>query len=174
MRALGGDVSKILVALADRLMQAVAVLAMLALLVCVVLGVVSRQLNAPLAWTDEMAQMFLVWAAVAGWMIALRHRSHIRITMLVDLLPPRTRRGAEIAIQLCVVAFGALLLRHGFGVIGRSWDVEAISLPISSAVIYLPLPALALALILQGAAQAIEAARGRVAPAAPGPGTTGL
>jgi TRAP-type C4-dicarboxylate transport system permease small subunit len=118
--------------------------------------------------------MFLVWAAVAGWMIALRHRSHIRITMLVDLLPRRARAAAEIAIQLCVVAFGALLLRHGFGVIGRSWDIEAISLPISSAVIYLPLPALALALTLQGAAQAIEAARGRVAQVAPDPETTGL
>ena len=165
---------KILVALADRLTQAVAVLSMLALLTCVVLGVVSRQLNAPLAWTDEVAQMFLVWAAVAGWMIALRHRSHIRITMLVDLLPPRARAAAEIAIQLCVVAFGALLLRHGFGLIERSWDIEAISLPISSAIIYLPLPALALALILQGAAQAIEAARGRVAQVAPEPETTGL
>jgi len=167
-------VPKILVALADRLTQAVAVLSMLALLTCVVLGVVSRQLNAPLAWTDEMAQMFLVWAAVAGWMIALRHRSHIRITMLVDLLPPRARAAAEIAIQLCVVAFGALLLRYGFGLIERSWDIEAISLPISSAVIYLPLPALALALILQGVAQAIEAARGRVAQVAPEPETTGL
>jgi TRAP-type C4-dicarboxylate transport system permease small subunit len=167
-------VSKILVALADRLTQAVAVLTLLAMLACVVLGVVSRQLNAPLAWTDEMAQMFLVWAAIAGWMIALRHRSHIRITMLIDLLPASARAKAEIAIQLCVVAFGVLMLRYGFGLIERTWDVEAISLPISSAVIYVPLPALAAALILQGAAQAIEAARGRIAQVAPGPETTGL
>jgi TRAP-type C4-dicarboxylate transport system permease small subunit len=167
-------VSRILVALADRLTQAVAVLAMLALLVCVVLGVVSRQLNAPLAWTDEMAQIFLVWAAIAGWMIALRRRSHIRITMLVDRVPARMRPQAELAIQLCVVAFGALILRHSFGLIERNWDVDAISLPISSAVLYLPLPALALALILQGTTQAIEAARGRIAPTATGPEATGL
>ena len=118
--------------------------------------------------------MFLVWAAIAGWMIALRHRSHIRITMRVDLLPASGRAKAEIAIQLCVVAFGVLMLRHGFGLIERTWDVEAISLPISSAIIYLPLPALALALILQGAAQAIEAARRRLTPVAPEPRTTGL
>jgi len=167
-------VSKILVALADWLTQAVAVVSMLALLTCVVLGVASRQLNAPLAWTDEVAQMFLVWAAIAGWMIALRHRSHIRITMLVDLLPARARVATEIAIHLCVVALGVLLLRYSPGVIERSWDIEAISLPISSAIIYLPLPALAVALILQGAAQAIEAARGRVAQVTPEPETTGL
>jgi TRAP-type transport system small permease protein len=167
-------VSRILVAFADRLTQAVAVVTMLALLACVVLGVVSRQLNSPLAWTDEMAQMFLVWAAVAGWMIALRSRSHIRITMLIDLLPARARAGTEIAIQLCVVGFGVLILRYGFGLIERTWDVEAISLPISSAIIYLPLPALATALILQGAGQAIEAARGRITQVAPEPETTGL
>jgi TRAP-type transport system small permease protein len=167
-------VPRVLIALADRLVQAVAVICMLALVACVVLGVVSRQINAPLAWTDELAQMFLVWSALAGWMIALRRRSHIRITMLIDRLPARARVVAEIAIQLCVVAFGVLMLRYGFGLIERTWDVEAISLPISSAIIYVPLPALALALILQGLAQLIEAARGRVAPLTPEPETTRL
>ena len=171
---MGGNVSRALVALADRLVQAVAVVCMLALVACVVLGVVSRQINAPLAWTDELAQMFLVWAAIAGWMIALRHRSHIRITMLIDRLPARARAIAEIAIQLCVVAFGMLMLRYGFGLVERTWDVEAISLPISSAIVYVPLPALALALILQGSGELIEAARGRVASNAPEPETTGL
>ena len=166
--------SRVLVALADRLVQAVAVICMLALVACVVLGVVSRQINAPLAWTDELAQMFLVWSALAGWMIALRRRSHIRITMLIDRLPARARIVAEIAIQLCVVVFGVLMLRYGFGLIERTWDVEAISLPISSAIIYVPLPALALALVLQGIGQLIEAARGRLAASTPEPETTGL
>jgi TRAP-type C4-dicarboxylate transport system permease small subunit len=167
-------VPRVLIALADRLVQAVAVICMLALVACVVLGVVSRQINAPLAWTDELAQMFLVWSALAGWMIALRRRSHIRITMLIDRLPARARVVAEIAIQLCVVAFGVLMLRYGFGLIERTWDVEAISLPISSAIIYVPLPALALALILQGLAQLIEAGRGRLVSATSEPEVTGL
>jgi TRAP-type transport system small permease protein len=167
-------VSRALIALADRLVQAVAVICMLALVTCVVLGVVSRQTNAPLAWTDELAQMFLVWSAIAGWMIALRRRSHIRITMLIDRLPVRARAMAEIAIQLCVVTFGVLMLRYGFGLIERTWDVEAISLPISSAIIYVPLPALAIALILQGLGQLIEAARGRMPSSTPEPETTGL
>jgi len=167
-------VSRALIALADRLVQAVAVICMLALLACVVLGVVSRQINAPLAWTDELAQMFLVWSAIAGWMIALRRRSHIRITVLLDRLPAWARPKAEIAIQLFVVAFGVLMLRYGYGLIERTWDVEAISLPISSALIYVPLPALAVALILQGLGQLIEAARGRIAASSPEPETTGL
>jgi TRAP-type C4-dicarboxylate transport system permease small subunit len=169
----GDSLPKILAGLADRLVQAVAVVCMLALIFCVVAGVVSRQMNAPLAWTDEMAQMFLVWSAIAGWMIALRRRSHIRITMLIDRLPPRARALAEIVIQLGVIVFGLLLLRYGFGLIERTWDVEAISLPISSAIIYVPLPALAIALILQGLAQLIEAAQGRVGPSTVEPEVTG-
>lgn len=164
--------SRALIALADRLVQAIAVVCMLALVACVVLGVVSRQINAPLAWTDELAQMFLVWSGIAGWMIALRRRSHIRITMLIDRLPAWARSKAEIAIQLCVVAFGVLMLRYGFGLIERTWDVEAISLPISSASVYVPLPALAIALILQGSGELIGAARGRMTSNTPEP--TGL
>ena len=166
--------SKALVALADRLVQAVAVICMLALVACVVMGVVSRQINAPLAWTDELAQMFLVWSGLAGWMIALRRRSHIRITMLIDRLPARARAKAEIAIQFCVIVFGVLMLRYGFGLIERTWDVEAISLPISSAIIYVPLPALALALILQGSGELIAAARGRMLSSTPDPEAAGL
>ena len=44
-RELGDNVSRILVALADRLVQAVAVVCMLAMIYCVVAGVVSRQMN---------------------------------------------------------------------------------------------------------------------------------
>ena len=94
--------------------------------------------------------------------------------MLVDLLPVRARLKAEIAIQLCVVAFGApaaaLRLRPDRAQLGHRGDLAADQL----GVIYLPLPALALALILQGAAQTIEAARGRAAQVAPEPETTGL
>lgn len=165
--------AKILGRSADRLVQAVAVAVMLALLACVVLGVASRQLGDPLAWTDELAQYFLVWAAVAGWMIALRRRSHIRITALVALLPGRARRGAEIAIQLVVLTFGALVLRHGPGLVARNWDIEAISLPISSAVLYLPLPALALAVMLQSLAELAAAWRGPVAAPVADPGASG-
>ena len=57
---------KSLVAFTDRLVRAAAVGLLLALLVAVLLGVASRQLNAPLAWTDELAQYLLVWTGFTG------------------------------------------------------------------------------------------------------------
>jgi TRAP-type C4-dicarboxylate transport system permease small subunit len=133
---------------------------LLALLVCVFLGVVSRQLNAPLAWTDELAQYLLVWTGFAGWLLASRNRSHIRITVVGDKLPARARIKLEIAIQAAVAAFGAGIVYFSFALIKRNLDVESISLPIPHATVYLPLPLLGLALILQAARELRASVRG--------------
>ena len=124
---------------------------LLALLACVFLGVVSRQMNAPLSWTDELAQYLLVWVGFAGWLIASRNRSHIRITVVGDRLPVHVRIKLEIAIQAAVAAFGAGIVYFSFALIKRNLDVESISLPIPHATVYLPLPLLGAALILQAA-----------------------
>ena len=63
-----------LLTLSDRLVRYAAVALLLTLLATVVAGVVSRQLNAPLAWTDELAQYLLVWTGFTGWIIAARRR----------------------------------------------------------------------------------------------------
>jgi TRAP-type C4-dicarboxylate transport system permease small subunit len=78
---------KSLLHLSDRIVRGAAVALLLSLLVAVLLGVLSRQLNAPLAWTDELAQYLLVWTGFVGWIIAARRRSHIRITVFADKLP---------------------------------------------------------------------------------------
>ena len=61
--------------IADRLLRWSAVVLLLTLLASVLVGVISRQLNAPVAWSDELAQYLLVWTAFVGWIIASRRRS---------------------------------------------------------------------------------------------------
>lgn len=152
-------------ATADALLRGSAGALLLCLLGSVTLGVVSRQLNAPLSWTDEMASYLLVWTGFAGWMIALRRHSHIRIGMIADRLSGTPRLVLEIATQAAVALMGALILRHSFGLIERNWDVESIALPFPSAALYLPMPVLGLALILQALADGASALRGHVAHA---------
>ena len=96
-----------------------------------------------------MAQYLLVWTGFAGWLLASRNRSHIRITVVGDKLPARARIKLEIAIQAAVAAFGAGIVYFSFALIRRNLDVESISLPIPHATVYLPLPLLGVALILQ-------------------------
>jgi TRAP-type C4-dicarboxylate transport system permease small subunit len=140
---------KRLAAYADRLLFSAAVGLMLAMLVSVVLGVASRQLNRPLSWTDEMAQYLLVWTGFAGWLIASRNGSHIRILALADRLGRKWRMLLEILIQFAVAAMGGAVVFYSFSLIQRNLDVESISVPFPAAALYLPLPVLGAGLMLQ-------------------------
>ena len=146
----------------DWLVGAAAVVLLLAMLAAVFLGVVCRLLGEPLAWSDELAQYLLVWTAFTGWIIASRRRSHIRIGLIVDRLGGLPRRLAEIAIQLLVAALGMILLVKSFGLIQRNLDVEWVSLPLSVALVYVPMPLAGCAVILQALVQIVEAVRGTV------------
>jgi TRAP-type C4-dicarboxylate transport system permease small subunit len=144
----------------DRLVEAAAVVLLLTMLATVSLGVAFRLAGEPLAWSDELAQYLLVWTAFTGWIIASRRRSHIRIGLIVDRLKGLPRRLVEVAIQMLVATLGVVLLIKSFGLIGRNADVEWVSLPLSVALVYIPMPIAGLAVILQAALQAIEALRG--------------
>ncbi|WP_332681906.1 TRAP transporter small permease [Bosea sp. (in: a-proteobacteria)] len=154
-------------------MRASAVVLLLAMLVTVLLGVASRQVNAPLAWTDELAQYLLVWTGFIGWIIAARQRSHIRITVIAERLPAGAGRLLEIATQGAIILFAAVLIRYSFGLIERTWDVESIALPVSSAALYAVMPLAGLALILQALAEIAAVLSGRKLEAAE-PGTQPL
>jgi TRAP-type transport system small permease protein len=154
---------------ADRLLRWSAVVLLLTLLASVLIGVISRQLNAPVAWSDELAQYLLVWTAFVGWIIASRRRSHIRITVFADKLPAPLGLALELLTQGLVVLFALVLLRYSFGLIDRTWDVESIALPITAAALYVVMPLAALALILQALGDAALALAGRrVAAQEPG------
>lgn len=133
----------------DQLLHAMAAMLLMSLLISVVAGVVSRQVGAPLPWTDELAQYLLVWTGFAGWMIASRKNSHIRITVLTERLPAIPERWVEVLTQIAIAAFGAGLIWYSAALIRRNWDVESISLPVTAAFLYLPLPLLGLVLIVQ-------------------------
>lgn len=152
---------KSLLHLSDRLVRLSAIVLLLALLVTVVLGVASRQLNAPLAWTDELAQYLLVWTGFVGWIIASRRRAHIRITVIADRLPASAGRLLEILTQAAIIVFAGVLVRYSFGLIERNWDVESIALPITSAALYVVMPLAGIALILQALAEIGDVLAGR-------------
>jgi TRAP-type C4-dicarboxylate transport system permease small subunit len=158
-----------LVALADRLLRIAAVALLLGLLASVMTGVVSRQIGLPVPWSDEMAQYLLVWTGIVGWMIAARRGSHIRINVFIDILPRSLRLLAEIAIQLAVILFAVLLIRWGWPLVDRNWDIDWVSLPLPAGLLYLPAPIAAVALIAQAAAALFDAVRGRL-PHEPAPG----
>lgn len=146
-----------LVRVADRLVEAAAALILLLLLAVINVGVVTRTFDDPVIWSDELARYLMVWLAFLGWMIALRRRNHIRITFLIDRLPPGARGLIEAAIQALVALFGVLLAWNGFSLIEAYWDIESITMPITSSVLYIFLPLMGAVIVFQAGVQIVEA-----------------
>jgi TRAP-type C4-dicarboxylate transport system permease small subunit len=113
-------------ALLDRASAVLACVVLVALLVCVALGIVTRAADDPLIWTDELARFLMVWLAALGWIVSTRKRGHVRIRFFQNLLPDMARRGA-------------LVFWYGFGLVAKNLDLDALTLPVSMAWLYAPL-----------------------------------
>ena len=128
-----------LIARLDAVLNALAMALVLILLGVVAAGIVSRGVNRPFGWTDELSGVLMVWLAATGWMIATRRGSHIRIMLLLGMLRGDKRRAAERVISACLAVLGAALAWNAAILIRSNADVEIISLPFSSAWLYVPL-----------------------------------
>ena len=130
------------------------------LLGVVTLGVITRALGDPLIWTDEVSRFLMAWLACAGWLLASRHRGHIRIRYFADKLPGRPRRAVEFALQAAVALFGALVVRHGWTLTLRNLDLEATTVPVPIAVMYVPLLIAGAVTTVQALSECVDAVRG--------------
>lgn len=150
----------------DRAAAIVACALVVALLVCVALGVVTRGLGDPLIWTDELSRFLMVWLAVFGWILGSRRRIHVRIRYFQDLLPQRAHAGVELCLQLALTIFGVLVTWYSVGLVAKNHDLSATSLPISMAWMYVPMVLAGMATLVQGAAEVVQAFERLRAPAA--------
>jgi TRAP-type transport system small permease protein len=130
-----------------------------ALLGCVSLGVITRTLGAPLIWTDEFSRFLMVWLAVFGAILASRRGLHVRIRFFQDLLPARAHKAVELAIQIAVTLFGAMICVYSVGLVRKNLDLDATSLPISMSWMYVPMVLAGAVFALQGARDVVEVLR---------------
>jgi len=158
-----------LAAALDRGVAVAACALVTALLGCVALGVLTRELGAPLIWTDELSRFLMVWLAVFGWIVATRKRAQVRIRYFHDRLPPVARRGTEAAIQAALALLGVLIAVFSVGLVVRNHDLEATTLPLSMAWMYVPMVLGGAVTAAQGVVELIGALRGGRAGAATQP-----
>ena len=92
-----------------RLLEAVVTVLMVVLFVEVTAGVVFRFAGHSLIWYDEVASILLAWLTFYGSALASVKRAHIGCPEIVDLMPWRARRLANIVAQVVVIAFFVVL-----------------------------------------------------------------
>lgn len=105
-----------------------------------------------LAWTEELARLFLVWAAMWGAATVQRTDDHIRMTVLVDALPLGAQRIIDILGDLVVILVLCVITWYGWTTAWQLRFMSTVSLGI-------PTSAFALAVSVSGSLMVVHTLR---------------
>jgi TRAP-type C4-dicarboxylate transport system permease small subunit len=101
----------------ERLYEWISVALMVLLALEVLVGIVFRMAQRPLAWYDEVASVLLVWLTYYASALAALKRAHIGFPGLVKALPARGRIAALVLREIAVIGFFAILAWQGVRVL---------------------------------------------------------
>jgi TRAP-type C4-dicarboxylate transport system permease small subunit len=79
----------------------------------VLAGIVFRLGNLTVPWTNEAAQLILIWLMFSGANLGTYYREHVGVTLLPDMLHGRARLAVVLFIQLAVLVFSVYILVAG-------------------------------------------------------------
>ncbi len=113
-------------------------------------------LNSPLVWTEELCRCLFIWICFLGWTIALRRKSHIRISFFFERLPHSLQKMIAIVFQALIFVFMIQLMRYGIAMTARSVNVPTVTLVFSWAYVYVAAPLSAAIMILYALVDAIN------------------
>jgi TRAP-type C4-dicarboxylate transport system permease small subunit len=97
-------------------------------------------LSASPSWTEQAAQVLMIWFAFLAAAAGVREGFHIRIVALEEAASPRVRRMMQIVGALVVAGCGLAMLVLGGELVARTWSHTIPSLGISRGLAYLGLP----------------------------------
>lgn len=102
------------------------------------LQIVLRLFDATIPWAEELARYLFVWAMYLSISYCIKDDRHIRIRVLVDLLPKRGREAVLVLADLIFMAFSMSVAWFGYQVVMRSLALGQIApaLEIPIAVLY--------------------------------------
>lgn len=115
-----------------------AALCMVGVLVMVLLSIAGRQLGFNLPGTDAYAGYFMAAAAFLALAHTLKKNEHIRVTLVLSRVGPRTRRALEIWSLTAAVALAALLAFFALRLVWHSWQFNDVSTANDATPLWMP------------------------------------
>lgn len=106
----------------------------------------SSLFSAPI-WTEELARWIWVWMAFIATGEAERRNVQLRMGIMVEMLLGRFRFVLFTLIDIVYLAVTCQLLWIGYQTVLRTWNNEAVTLPVSDAVLYASYPVAAIFII---------------------------
>ena len=104
-------------------------------------------------WSEEMVLTFMVYMAVLSATLAIRKRSHIRMTAFDKYLPRKALLGLDLVADVAVLVLGVVLLVYGLKVVSPTGTIAKFatysSLPNRSQIwLYMPVPVAGIGMII--------------------------
>lgn len=147
-----------------------AALFMIALLGAVLLAIAGRELNFHVRGTDAYAGYFMAAAGFLALAHTLKRGEHIRVTLLLSVLPPGPRRGLQLFSHGAAVALSALLAFYAARLAWQSHRFNDISTGNDATPLWIPQLGMALGTLVLFIAfvdEFVIELRGRPAKSAP-------
>ncbi len=92
------------------------------------------------SWTEQAAQVLMIWFAFLAAAAGVREGFHIRIVALEEAAPPKVRAVMQAIGGLVVAGCGLAMLVLGGELVARTWSHTIPSLGLSRGLAYLGLP----------------------------------
>lgn len=117
--------------------------------------------NSPSTISEELLTYTFAWMAMFSSAYVFGKRDHMRMTFVVDKLPPAQRKVLEIVIELLVIAFACIVLIYGgFTIMGLTMTQRTASLGVMMGVIYAVVPISGILIAVYGVLNLIDLCTG--------------
>lgn len=123
----------------SRLSLMLAVLGLIAVILCVQWQVIGRYVfNDTPTWAEALALLLVLFVTAFGLGVGVRDAGHIGLESLVVLLPERWQRRIELLIHALVSVFGVLMVQGGWLWASAKWNEKKPMLPVPDGIDYVP------------------------------------
>jgi TRAP-type C4-dicarboxylate transport system permease small subunit len=107
-----------------RPLEATAASLMTLIIVLLLVAVLSRYVfSQSIVWVDEVVSFAFIWLTMIGTAIAMHRNEHLRLTLVVELLPPRARDFVNAFALAAVAAFLIGLMHPAYEYTREEWDI---------------------------------------------------
>lgn len=105
-------------------------------------------LNSSLSWTEELARFSFIWLNILGASIAVKHKSHAAVSLLVDHLPKMFKRIVVLAADILMIFSAYLMVAQGFKMVAVTMRQLSPAINIPMGYVYLSVPVSGLVIVL--------------------------
>jgi len=144
-----------------RMLEAVLVLTVTALVLVVLWGVLTRYVFGKQAdWSEELARFLLIWISLLGGAVAFGEKAHLGVDYFVSKFDPTARRFITAIGQLIILFFAVtIFMIGGSSIVANNIGQQAPALGVYGVImahVYLPLPIAGIFMILFTVEQLLE------------------